>query len=171
MKKCKICGVEKEYNNYYAHPKTKDGHSQKCKLCAKEESVIRYKKIYESEELIEKERKRIRIKNNRFPRTNDKEKKKSYDISYKNKYYEKYLAGLASSKLEKLKGYNNHHWSYNEVHYLDCIKLTIREHKKAHRFIIYDQERFMYRDLSGVLLDTKERHEKYIRHMIETKED
>ena len=43
---------------------------------------------------------------------------------------------------------------------------------KAHRFLIYDQERFMYRRYdNNMLLDTKESHEAFIRHCIEHKED
>ena len=64
-----------------------------------------------------------------------------------------------------------HHWSYNEEHYKDVIHLTKKEHSKAHRFIIYDQERMMYRNLEGILLETKERHLKYILEKIEKEED
>ena len=38
----------------------------------------------------------------------------------------------------------------------------MEDHFKAHRFLVYDQERMMYRTIGGVLLDTKEAHHKYI---------
>jgi hypothetical protein len=66
---------------------------------------------------------------------------------------------------------HNHHWSYNEEHQIDVIDLSQKDHFKAHRFIIYDQERMMYRNLEGVLLDTKEKHLKYIMHMINSMPD
>ena len=64
-----------------------------------------------------------------------------------------------------------HHWSYQKNHAKDMIDMTPKDHAKAHRFLVYDQERMMYRNLDGVLLDTRERHETYIRHMIEVMED
>ena len=43
---------------------------------------------------------------------------------------------------------------------------------KAHRFIVYDQERMMYRRYdTNELLDTKEKHESFILFCIENKED
>jgi hypothetical protein len=65
-----------------------------------------------------------------------------------------------------------HHWSYNEEHFKDVIWLTKKEHMKGHRFIIYDQERKMYRRIdTNELLDTKEKHERWIKYCIENKED
>ena len=55
-----------------------------------------------------------------------------------------------------------HHWSYNKEHWKDCIELSEKEHNLAHRYMIYDQERMMYRDLDGILLDTKEAHLEYL---------
>lgn len=65
-----------------------------------------------------------------------------------------------------------HHWSYNVEHYKDIIWLTKKQHKKGHRFLIYDQERMMYRRYdTNELLDTKESHEEFMRWCIENKED
>ena len=47
----------------------------------------------------------------------------------------------------------------------------MKDHIKAHRFIIYDQERMMYRRLDGVLLDKKEKHFEYILEKIENEPD
>lgn len=57
---------------------------------------------------------------------------------------------------------NNHHWSYNIEHALDFITLSISDHNLIHRFLEYDQEKMMYRASNGELLDTREKHEKYI---------
>lgn len=69
------------------------------------------------------------------------------------------------------KGFNTHHWSYNRIHYNDVIVLSIKNHMKAHRFLIYDQERMMYRTIDGILLDNKEDHIKYIMNKIRTEEN
>lgn len=43
---------------------------------------------------------------------------------------------------------------------------------KGHRFIIYDQERKMYRRFdNNILLDTKEAHYQFIQYCIATFED
>jgi hypothetical protein len=66
-----------------------------------------------------------------------------------------------------IKGNQLHHWSYNKEHYKDVIELTPKEHHKAHRFIVYDQERMMYRTFDkNLLLDTRERHETFIKNCI-----
>jgi hypothetical protein len=36
MKFCKICKLEKEYSEFYEHPKSKDGYGYECKECNKE---------------------------------------------------------------------------------------------------------------------------------------
>ena len=64
-----------------------------------------------------------------------------------------------------------HHWSYLPEHRTDVLHITVSEHHKAHRFMVYDQERMQYRTLDGVLLDSKESHETYIRQRIATESD
>ena len=57
MKKCIRCGIDKELNDFYVHPKMRDGHLNKCKECCKEVADIREKKLRKnSEEWCEKER-------------------------------------------------------------------------------------------------------------------
>lgn len=92
---------------------------------------------------------------------------------FKEKYPEKYAAKSNSGWLKPdIDGNQLHHWSYNKEHYKDVIELSVKEHKKAHRFIIYDQERFMYRrSTDNVLLDTKEEHLKWITYAINNFED
>ena len=92
---------------------------------------------------------------------------------YKEKYPEKRISRNYISHLKtSVEGNHLHHWSYNEEHYKDVIEVTEKEHNKAHRFLIYDQERFMYRRTDTFeLLDTRERHEQYIKYVIENEED
>lgn len=72
------------------------------------------------------------------------------------RYPEKHVARRACQMLPRNAGFNNHHWSYNEEHRTDVIVLTCALHALAHRFMIYDQERMMYRRLDGTLIDSRE---------------
>lgn len=166
MKKCFKCGIEKDLNEFYAHPQMPDGRVNKCKECNKKDVKDNYFKNRENPEYIEKERARGREKYERLSYVNrkpNKESRKKHMYNYRQKYPEKYAAKNASQHIEKNNKNNHlHHWSYNKEHYKDVIELTIKHHALAHRFLVYDQERMMYRTINGILLDTKEAHIEYI---------
>lgn len=172
MKQCFKCGQVKPLYEFYKHKQMLDGHLNKCKLCTKKDVRSKYEYNKKSDSYINKERKRGRDKYYRLYRGTGKSSK-DRKINYINKYPEKYRAALASSKIKTfIDGMEKHHWSYNEEHYSDLIFLTKKEHMKAHRFIVYDQERMMYRRYdNNILLDTKHSHEEFIRFCIEKKED
>jgi hypothetical protein len=87
------------------------------------------------------------------------------------RYPEKRQAHIASMHI-KVKGKINHHWSYHEEHFLDIIHLSEKDHKKAHRFIVYDQEQLMYRRCdNNELLNTRISHLTFIKWCLENKED
>lgn len=163
---CFKCGVLKPISEYYKHLGMEDGHLGKCKTCTKLDSAKREAKIRSTPEGIEKDRERQR---NKYYRLNYKdkhrptpEKKMETTNKYKEKYPEKILAKSYSQHIISFDGLEKHHWSYNKIHYKDVLFLSKSDHNTAHRFMIYDQERMMYRTLKGVLLDSKESHEKYI---------
>lgn len=68
MKTCFKCGVEKELFEFYAHPKMKDGHLNKCKDCTKGDTKIRTDHLSKTDPewiLREMDRQRLKGKNRR----------------------------------------------------------------------------------------------------------
>ena len=143
-----------------------DGHLNKCKACTKLDAINNEKKLRKNEEWVLNEKKRQRDKyyrlNYRELHKPTAERKKEIIKKYNQKYPEKALARKYTEIfLTKSSEKHLHHWSYNQEDWLDIIELNIRDHYFLHRYIIYDQERMMYRGLDGILLDTKEKHLEY----------
>ena len=171
VKQCFKCGEFKELTEFYKHKQMGDGHLNKCKGCTKNDVSNRYLEKSSSLEFIENERKRSRDKYRRLYIGTGKANKQKI-INYNLLYPEKAKAKRISWKIKSIENQEKHHWSYNEEDLLDIIYLTKKEHMKAHRFIIYDRERFMYRRYDkNELLDTKTRHFDFIWNCIQTKED
>ena len=174
MKVCFKCGIEKPLTDYYKHPQMGDGHLGKCKICTKNDTQKRIDLLLTDEEWVKLEKKRHREK---YYRLGYKEKHKATPEKIlirmrerRKMYPEKYKANNLAQHIIKIDKSNHlHHWSYNIEHAKDCIELPMKEHYKLHRFIIYDQERFMYRRVDTMeLLDTKEKHLQYyntIKHL------
>jgi len=162
IKTCKNCGEHKQLNLFYTHNKMKDGHLNICIKCVRERISKREKILSQNIEWHEKEKERQREKYYRLKYKEihkpTKEQKRTSNYCYRLKYPEKAKAKNASQHIKTLKGNHLHHWSYNKEHYKDVIELTPKEHALLHRYIVYDQERMMYRNLNGVLLDTRESH-------------
>lgn len=176
MKKCKTCGIEKPLDQYYKMKGMKDGLFSSCKSCKREVDLEYYRKKMQDPLWVEKQKARHREKNHRlnykdtYTRKHNASKKERWE-RFKVEFPEMVKATNLARRLPKEKGFNLHHWSYDEKYAKDVIRLTTREHGKAHRFLRYDQSVYMYKDLEGNLLDTREKHEAYIRKMITEKED
>ena len=174
IKTCKKCKEHKLLNCYYVHKQMKDGHLNICIDCTKKRIASREKELISNPDWYEKEKERHREK---YYRLGYKELHKQTNENryiaikkHREKYPEKYFAKNTSSRINtKIKGNHLHHWSYNQEHYKDVIELSVKEHNKLHRFVIYDQERMMYRKLDGELLDTKEKHLAYCDYIQENK--
>ena len=165
MKQCKECKVLKEKNDFY-------GLQGECKECTKKRVRSREQEKRKNTEWVIKEKERHREK---YHRLNYKEKhkpstkrKKEIIDRYKNKYPEKLKAKNLSNKLSpKVKGNHLHHWNYNIEFAKDVIELTPKDHSKIHRFIKYDSKNFIYVDINGNYLDTKEKHILFINKILD----
>lgn len=126
-------------------------------------SKERYYKNRQNSEWLEKEKLRDRTRK----KGGKQYKKKSINTQrHWKKYPEKYKARMAVRHVPREVGHHLHHWSYKEEHRKDCIELSMEDHNKAHRFLEYDVEDFLYKTKTGELLDTKEKHLVYILDVI-----
>ena len=172
MKTCFKCGLEKEIDCFYVHRQMRDGHLNKCKECTKKDSSEISKIKVSTFDGKMKERKRGRDKYRRLYsyKKIDSAVSKSKNMRYFEKYPEKKTAQNLSSHISK-DGFHAHHWSYNVEHAKDVIFLTPKQHCFAHRYMVYDQERRMYRRIdTNELLFSKEQHMGYINYCLETYE-
>lgn len=161
-KVCFKCHIDKPLSEYYKHKQMGDGHLNKCKDCTKKDSKEREEILRNDNDWLEKEHARHREKYHRLgykeKHKQSAEQSRKSTIKFRENYPEKYKAHSSSQRLPCEKGNHLHHWSYNEEHWKDCIELNVADHALLHRYIKYDQERYMYRNLDGVLLDTRQSH-------------
>ena len=176
MKICFKCNIEKEIGSFYVHKQMSDGHLNKCIDCTKKDTKRISDILTSTPEGLESERKRHRDKYKRLnykdkQKPNYESKKKAMD-KYKAKYPDKIKAKNLSSGLKaNTKGNNLHHWSYNPVHAKDVIELTLENHSTLHRFLSYDKDLYIYRELNGNLLDTKDKHIEYMNRIFKAFND
>ena len=153
----------------------KDGRLNKCIDCVKQSVKKRYDLLMQEDSFKDKEKRRNRDKYRRLYTgiKPDADVKKKIIAAYNAKYPEKYYARLKSASLNPPQnGMHKHHWSYLPENVKDVIWLQPKDHLKAHRFLVYDQERLMYRScFDNVLLDTKEKHLAFIENCLATQQD
>lgn len=172
MKKCFKCKKVKPLDQFYKHAQMADGHVNKCIDCNKKDVKDNYDLKITDPAFIEKERKRGRSKFHRLYAGKIKGGNPVARLNWKNKFPEKEATRKLNCHRLVSKGFEAHHWSYSLEHQLNVIPLTKKHHMKAHRFLIYDQERMMYRRYdTNELLDTKEKHEQFILWCIDSKDD
>lgn len=173
MKQCFKCGLTKPLSEFYPHKQMADGHLNKCKDCNKRDTKNRTDTLMNDPAFVESERTRGRKKYHRlYSKSLKPYVKNDSGFKWAQRFPEKLAAKKYSTNKLVPKGFEGHHWSYNLPDVKNVIALIKKHHMKAHRFLIYDQERMMYRRYDTLeLLDTKESHEVFIKHCIQNKED
>ncbi len=162
-KQCKECNEIKAVKDFYPT-------QGECKECTKARVRKRLAILNENPDFVESERERGREKYHRLEykgkyTQTPAQRKKTVQL-HRQKYPEKYFAINLSQRIKIKKGNHRHHWSYNVEHAKDIIELSISEHNRLHQFLIYDQERKMYRRCDTMeLLDTKEKHLQYYKSL------
>lgn len=177
MKACISCGKIKPIDKFYSHKGMSDGHLNKCKDCVKLCVKVRYRVNSRNPDWVNMERARGRDKYHRLKgkwvSTLSKHQKRRINKDYRDRFPEKYKArciysnAVRDGRINPPKGMQAHHWSYAIDHALDVIFLTIEDHNVVHRYLEYDQEKMLYRSVNGVLLNSIEKHQKYLDLILE----
>ena len=153
MKICFKCLKEKPLTEFYKHSKMADGHLNKCKECNKSDVKKDYYRKSEDVLFVKKERERSREK---YHRLNYKERSKILNEDKPWKNSNKYK-GL-HKKFKVPKGFELHHWNYNEEFIEDVTILKTKQHRRAHTHLELDKDLLIFKTKSGLLLDTKLKH-------------
>mgnify|MGYP003650423113 CR=1 FL=1 len=140
MKVCFKCGNNKSLGSFYKHKGMKDGFLNKCKDCTKKDSKERSEILSKDPNWIESERKRQREK---YKRLNYKDKQLKWD---KDKPWKRTSTYKNLSRNKKTpKGFELHHWNYNDGFLESCFLMSIKEHKKLHTLITLDIEERIFK--------------------------
>jgi len=176
MKECNQCKEIKELSEFYKKS-NKDGYRSKCKDCIKFQSkawkIKNHDKVLQwrndNKEYSKTKLKEWRIKNYVYSERvllSESEKKirrKEYDKKYLEKYPEKRKARNSIQLIKVADGYHKHHWSYKKENWDDFFILKSSLHSKIHSYLIYNHKNLCYETKSGLLLDTRDKHNTFIK--------
>lgn len=161
-KECFKCRKVKPITEYYKHKQMVDGHLGKCKSCTVSDSKQTNELKISTPEGLEKERQRHREK---YRRLGYKELQKEWNKGqpWKENSVYKDLRRNKYSYLDR--SFELHHWNYNDEYLEDIFILNIRDHKNLHTHLKLDLEKRIFYLQDGTYLDTKEKHEKFIKQL------
>jgi hypothetical protein len=159
MKKCFKCGIEKELDEFYKHPKMADGHLNKCKDCNKKDVKDNYLIKATNDEWVAKERIRGREKYHRLNYVHSpwNERKKSlFWITSEYKGLRKWVSDRVNiTDFDEI-----HHWNYHKIK--DFFILNRKTHSQIHKLIKVDEVTGLCVTNDGRILDTKQKHLNFI---------
>lgn len=151
-KVCFKCGKEKALSEFYKHPQMADGHLNKCKECAKKDSIKNYDIKSQDEGWMEMERARNREKFKRLGYRGRFKSTRELTEYATNINRELQVRGVDTDKKEA------HHWNYNEPY--SVFLLTRRTHKRIHKYIIVNYEDGYNYTLDNVKIESVEEAER-----------
>lgn len=161
-KECRKCRVVKPLSEFYKHKQMLDGHLNQCKSCKRNYARDRFEILKLDPEWLEKEKERSRLKyyKQRSATVKDGKAQRTYRVNYP----EKVAANNAVQRnLKRVEGKHAHHWSYQENKRLCVFWLTPGFHAFIHSYLTYNSAILVFEDKdTGVLLDTRQKHEQFI---------
>jgi hypothetical protein len=148
MKSCIACDQTKPLSMFYAHPKMKDGHLNKCKDCCKQAASKRRSEKLEEIKAYDRMRGSLphRLEANKIRQKTPhgsvahQEANRRYRERYKNRSAARYIFGNAvrDGKITRLPCQvcgndksEGHHPDYDRP--LDVVWLCVTHHKAAHK--------------------------------------
>ena len=159
FKTCILCNTEKELTEFYKHKRMSQGRDSKCKECVKERSRKRHHTLKENDEWLEQERSRHREK---YLRLGYKDKQLEWDKDKPWKKTQTYKNLSRNLGLEK--GFEAHHWNYNDDYLKDVFIMESSPHKILHTHLTMDiEKRIFFITETGKYLETKQEHEEFIK--------
>jgi len=60
------------------------------------------------------------------------------------------------------KGYELHHWNYNDEFITDVFMMEKKQHRRSHNHITLDLNTRIFKDDQGNYLDTRKKHFEYL---------
>lgn len=151
MKTCFKCTKKKELSEFYKHPQMKDGHSNKCKDCSKEDTSS-HRKI-NIEKIREYDRKRARLPHRiKLNTENTRIFRKQFPLAYKahsavnnavrdGRLIKPEICSACNKEGRQIEGHHDDHSKPLEVTWL-CSAC----HKQLHR----DLANFSTRNAEGI---------------------
>lgn len=156
MKKCKKCQKEKDTTCFFPCKSAVDGLCGSCRGCILARQKERYSVL--STDIEWRKKKNAKAKERLGEKCYPNPKRGLHQKKNRSLYPEKCVARKLSEKIKAPEGMVKHHWSYRKEDATDVVFVTPQNHAKLHMYIVYDQERRMYRHYSSNILLCKADH-------------